>query len=169
MRKSKEWNLPEGSVCKKPAVYIVDVAEISCSQSSSLPTAPSSSSVSHDDEENASGRISTSTSSQLVPISHKFDGTGTGTGTGSQPVVCTTNDPVPGSDSRSHSNALVDKISEIKEKLPNDQVNEDSPHAAWYRIIYKVSIVSIDFCKKIILKNNVLLYKNSNEIIVIRQ
>ena len=45
MRKSKERNIPEGSECKKPAVYILDVAEVSCSQSPSLPAAPSSSSV----------------------------------------------------------------------------------------------------------------------------
>ena len=143
MRKSKERNIPVGSECKKPAVYILDVAEVSCSQLPSLPAAPSSSSVSHDDDENVSVRISSS--SHMLPISNINDGTSAG----SQTVISTTNDSVPGSNSRSHSNALVDKIGEKKEESPNGQVNEDSPHAAWYRIIYKV-LIPIQHCTTIL-------------------
>lgn len=149
MRKSKEWNVPLG---KKPAVFVVDVAEVSSSLPLPLPTAPSSSSLptsvsssiptsqSHDDEAVIPGR--TPSSFQPILTSNKSEGTET--------IASTSNDSIPGSDSRNYSN-LSKKNGEVKEEILADQVDEDSSHTAWYRIIYKV-------CEKIFLSYFKLYY-----------
>jgi hypothetical protein len=131
MRRSKEWNVPLG---KKPAVFVIDVAEVP-----NLPTAPSSSSVSlssKTEQSNSQETLSILSAQTLPrdqpdPADRPDQGTGTGTASAAE-------------DRAAGSNGSLEKdkkpVAVLVEQSPSDQIDEDSPHNAWYRIIYKVRL-----------------------------
>lgn len=138
MRRSKEWNVPMG---KKPAVFVLDVAEVP-----NLPTAPSSSSVSLSSKTEQSNSQETLSilSAQTFPRdqSDPADRPDQGTGTGAAPAP---------DDRAAGSNVSLENDKKpsapLVEQSASDQIDEDSPHNAWYRIIYKVRIIFFAFRK----------------------
>lgn len=140
MRRSKEWNVPLG---KKPAVFVLDVAEVP-----NLPTAPSSSSVSlssKTEQLNSQETLSVLSAQKFPrdqPDPADRPDQGTGTGTGAAPAA---------DDRAAGSNVSLENDKKpsapLVEQSASDQIDEDSPHNAWYRIIYKVRKIFIAFRK----------------------
>jgi hypothetical protein len=125
---------------KKPAVFVLDVAEVP-----NLPTAPSSSSVSLSSKTEQSNSQETLSilSAQTFPRDRPDPadrpdqgiGAGAGTGTGTAPAA---DDRAAGSNGSLENDKKP--VAVLVEQSPSDQIDEDSPHNAWYRIIYKVRL-----------------------------
>jgi hypothetical protein len=123
---------------KKPAVFVLDVAEVP-----NLPTAPSSSSVSlsskteHANSQETLSILSAQTfpRDRSDPADRPDQGIGAETGTGTAP---TADDRAAGSNGSLENDKKPAAV--LVEQSPLDQIDEDSPHNAWYRIIYKVRL-----------------------------
>jgi hypothetical protein len=117
---------------KKPAVFLLDVAEVP-----NLPTAPSSSSASLSSKTELSNCQETLSilSAQTCPRDQPDPADRPDQGTGTAPA---SDDRAAGSNCTLENDRKP--LAVLVDQSPSDQIDEDSPHNAWYRIIYKVHL-----------------------------
>lgn len=151
MRRSKEWNMPQG---KKPAVFVIDVAEIaapvsapsSSSSSSSQAQAEPKHSNNHNHSNNHAAAEQSRSRDSPVPSAATAAATQASVSSPTRTPSLTVRPDQGVSEASQDAAAVVD--SKMAEKSGDaklgGEIIEDAPHAAWYRIIYKVRISETD-------------------------
>lgn len=150
MRRSKEWNMPQG---KKPAVFVVDVAEIaapvsapSSSSSSSQAQAEPTHSNNHNHSNNHAAAEQSRSRDSPVPSAATAAATHASVSSPTRTPSLTVRPDQGVSESSQDGAAVVDSkmVEKSGDAKLGGEIIEDAPHTAWYRIIYKVRISETD-------------------------